>query len=146
MRRILPTLLLLSAAPALAAPGGGSSCLAIADPAQRLACYDAAFERPGAPADPLPPRNPEVDFGRPPQTPPDTKQISEISSTITTVSADAAGQLKLYLANDQAWVIKGFDRPIPPRDGTQVTIARGLLFDNYLIELPTGEYQARRVR
>lgn len=158
MRRFAPVLLLLASFPASASPGDLAACLAVADPAQRLACYDQAA---GRPADVVPrrdpvvdfgrpaaaaPRDPAVDFGKPPALPPDTKELREISSTVTGSTTDGNGRLVLILANDQAWSVQGFDRPLPPREETPVTISRGFLLGNYLMSLPSGAYGASRIR
>lgn len=122
------------------------ACASIADPAGRLACFDAAVRALPAAIPAPPPPDPKAQFGKAPSLPPEVAAVSEITSVIVGAADDGTGRLILNLANSQTWALKGYDRPLPPRPDTRIRLTRGFLIANYLAELPSGSYQASRIR
>ena len=152
--------LLATVAAAAAAPAAGQSppsadqqlgdvqaCRAIADVAQRVACYDRASAPVAAGAQPAqairspappppPPPTPEAEFGRsperarpappPPQEVRAAQELDRISARITSLRADALGRLSFVLDNGQVWRMTESEGVFDfPDRGDTVTIRRG---------------------
>ena len=126
------------------------ACRAIADVAQRVACYDRASAPGAAPAQaavppappPPPPPTPEEQFGRSPErarpapTPPPTQQaranepqqLDQISARIVSLRSDALGRLSFVLDNGQVWRMTESEGTFDfPGRGDAVTIRRGAI-------------------
>lgn len=152
-------LLLLAAFPALADDAGLLRCRAIADPAARLACYDA-LAAPGAPAKPAPaastfglPAAPAPAAPAPAPSPdrfgmefrtPET-MLDAIESTIPGRFEGWEPKANIKLANGQVWqVTDGTSGYVRPVEGAKVRVRRGALGAFYLeIE---GTNRSPRVR
>jgi hypothetical protein len=104
------------------------ACRAIADPAQRLACYDSAVaavqtavqSRDIRIIDRDTAARADVALARP-------VPIQSVDSTIRTAARDVAGRLTLLLENGQVWVQTEGDSNSVPRAGTRVQIRRTTL-------------------
>lgn len=156
MRKTLLAVAATIATPAVAqAPsaeqqlGSVQACRAIADVAQRVACYDRASAPGAAPAQaaappappPPPPPSPEQQFGRsperarpapPPPPPPQqaraaqSQQLEQISAKIVSLRSDALGRLSFVLDNGQVWRMTESEGTFDfPNRGDAVTIRRG---------------------
>ena len=152
----------LAAATAIATPAFGQAsaerqlgdvqaCRAIADVAQRVACYDRASAPGAAPAQaarapappPPPPPTPEEQFGRspeharpvpPPPPPPqqaravEPQQLDQIQAKIVSLRSDALGRLSFVLDNGQTWRMTESEGVLDlPSRGDAVTIRRGAI-------------------
>ena len=127
--------------------GSVQACRAIADLAQRVACYDRA-SAPGAastrvvqtqqPAPPPPPPTPEEQFGRTPErappSPPPPRQaaapqlLDQISARIVSLRSDALGRLSFVLDNGQVWRMTESEGVFDfPSRGDTVTVRHGPL-------------------
>lgn len=132
--------------------GSVQACRAIADVAQRVACYDRASAPGAAPPQaavlpappPPPPPTPEEQFGRsperarpaPPPPPPPTQQaratepqqLDQISAKIVSLRSDALGRLSFVLDNGQVWRMTESEGTFDfPSRGDTVTIRRGAI-------------------
>lgn len=151
----LPILLLGAAfaVPALADDGPLRQCRGLADPAQRLACYDAiplpaaAAATPSTPAaalatapKPTPSPSPEQAFGRP--EPAD--RLERIDSRIEGRFEGWQPGTRLRLANGQVWQVADDSRGAYWLENPRVTVRRGAL-GSYLLEID-GVRAAVRVR
>lgn len=114
--------------------GAVQACRAIADLAERVACYDRA-SAPGTAPVAAPPPTPEEQFGRSPErarpAPPpppqaQAQQLERISAKIVSLRSDALGRLSFVLDNGQVWRMTEsagvFDFP---SRGDAVTVRRG---------------------
>ncbi len=124
--------------------GDVQACRAIADVAERVACYDRA-SAPAAVSEqaarpPAPPPTPEEQFGRsperarpappPPQQAraPEAQQLEQISARIVSLRSDALGRLSFVLDNGQVWRMTESEGTFDfPGRGDTVTIRRGAL-------------------
>lgn len=122
-----------------AAAAGIEDCVAIADDAQRLACYDAAAAARTtsreAEAAPAPRAAPATDFGKPPAPAP--------PETVTSIEARIVGTVRRWergtrftLDNGQVWKATGDDSAFYPDlpENPAVVIRRGRL-GAYWLEL-----------
>ncbi len=140
---------LLAASAHADAPSEIAKCTAIADPAERLKCYDAAA---GAQEFGLPrPREPVTktqDFGKPPP-PLRAEEITQISATLLEFARTARGRALFVLDNGQTWRQLDADgtevrEPLP--DKAKVTNERGLLGSyNLTIEGRNALIKVRRL-
>lgn len=140
MARIIVSLALAAVAVAIAAPALAQAtatsptlpvidqlyaCRPIADPAQRLACYDNAVtavqtavqSRDIRIIDRDTAERADVALARP-------VPIQSVDSTIRTAARDVAGRLTLLLDNGQVWVQTEGGSNSVPRAGTRVQIRR----------------------
>ena len=128
--------------------GTVQACRAIADVAERVACYDRA-SAPAAPAPPQaarlpappPPPPNEQQFGldraRPAPPPPPTPQqqaqaamreLDQITAKIASLRADALGRISFVLDNGQVWRMTESEGVFDfPDRGDTVTIRRGAI-------------------
>jgi hypothetical protein len=130
--------------------GSVQACRAIADVAQRVACYDrasapaapgaapaqAARTQPPAPP-PAPPPTPEQQFGhsperaRPVAPPPEARaarELDQITARIASLRSDALGRLSFVLDNGQVWRMTESEGVFDfPSRGDTVTIRRGAI-------------------
>ena len=129
LRVVLPLLLVSSAA--LADEAAILRCRGIAEPAARLACYDAL----------VPSVQPEQQFGRDRQPAP---TVDAIESYIPGVFDGWQPKARIRLANGQVWQVtddsSGTYRLVDPK----VTLRRGML-GSFFLEL-TGENRSIRVK
>ena len=117
-------------------------CSAIAEPAERLRCFDRAAPRA---REALIPRT--EDFGKPPPRPP---EVDQVVATVRELSKTVRGRALFVLDNGQTWrQLEGDDVQVlePPRGTTlKVTIARGAFGSyNLSIEGRNGMVRVRRV-
>ena len=138
---------MLGAGPASADPAADAlaqiaQCASIAEPTQRLQCFDrfAAVAR-GA-LEPKP-----ADFGKPASRP---QEVDQLTASVRELSRTARGKALFVLDNGQVWrQLDGDDSqildPVPGR-AMKITIVRGL-FDSYnlTIEGRNGLVKVRRV-
>lgn len=123
---------------AMAVPAQAQDCRSIADPAQRLACYDrqqgapAATPAPAAePAPPEPNRTGLREAKAPKVKAPETNTTkSGFSSTITSISPLSFGLYELQLADGSVWstTTSSGRRPVV---GDAVTYRRSMLGAHY---------------
>ena len=130
IKAILPLLLLSGAA--LADESGMLRCRGIAEPAARLACYDALAS----------PARAAEQFGREPRTAP--PEVESIQSHIPGVFQGWQPQSRIRLANGQVWQVtdgsSGGYRLVDPK----VNLQRGML-GSYFLELE-GQNRSIRVK
>jgi hypothetical protein len=123
------TLLLLVSTTALADDATVLQCRSLADPASRLACYDAmpvGQARPALAAA-APAAAPAADFGRETIKPKPEAQPTAIESTIVGEFAGWRPNMRIKLANGQVWRIVDDSASDLPRSGNQkVRIERNL--------------------
>lgn len=133
------------------APPEIAKCTAIANPSERLKCFDAAADRQGFGLPP--PREPVTraeDFGKAPP-PPRPPEIREIGATVLEFARTAHGRAVFVLDNGQTWRQLDADstRVDEPRPGEamKVTIARGALESyNLAIDGRNGSVKVRRLK
>jgi len=117
-------------------------CSAVAEPAERLRCFDRALPRA---KEALVPR--EQDFGKPPPRPP---ELPQVSATVRELSKTVRGRALFVLDNGQTWrQIEGDDAQVhepPPGTTLKVIIARGM-FGSYQLSIEgrNGFVRVRRV-
>jgi hypothetical protein len=126
--RLAALLILLAARPALAADL--ASCVAIAEPAARLGCYDALAGRAATP-----PPSPEQSFGAETLPPPKTSAPKvSLHARIADVQ-ESRVSMRITLDNGQVWKVMNFE---PGDDaganGTEVTIEEAL-FGGYWMRI-----------
>lgn len=139
MKALFALLLFSSAAAAAAADDALLRCRAIADPAPRLACYDAL----PAAAAPAPAASPER-FGLPRST--ETK-LDVIETRIRGRFEGWGPNSTIELANGQVWQISDGSRGAYDLDNPKVSIRRGMLGAFYLeIEGQNRSPKVRRLR
>ncbi len=118
-------------------------CAGIAQPAERLKCFDTTVQglaTPSAKAE---------GFGRPP--PPRPDEITQIRATVLELAKTARGRAVFILDNGQTWrQIDGDDTDVrepPPGKTIKVTIATGI-FNSYslTIEGRNGLIKVRRLK
>jgi hypothetical protein len=154
-------LLVLSATPAFA-DEGLKRCRTIADPASRLACYDALplGSAPAAPARPVPapaaPAAPSAARAAEPLYPPQSPQqfglerkaveseLAQIESTIPGRFEGFRPNLRIRLANGQVWQVADDTRRLYDKVDPRVTVRRGA-FGAFYLNLE-GENLTVRVR
>jgi hypothetical protein len=146
------------------AKGPGQACVSISDPAERLACFDAAYARP-AQAGPAPTRADAAatvagdealarkgvsEFGmseaaRRAQDPgkADLRDPSRLEGRVARVGARPRGEMILTLDNGQVWVQTETDSRARVKEGDSVTIRKAALGSYMLI---TENGVATRVR
>ena len=140
-----PLLLVAAAAVAQDLPADIARCAAIADSGQRLACYDAAVQRPES--------KPELGREQLPkaESPAAAEQDDSVTVAVSDVSLTRTGRLVLALENGQVWQqIDGDGARFTPQgkvEGSQVTISRGL-FGRYNLQFAghNALYKVRRVK
>jgi hypothetical protein len=142
----------LHAAPAGAdAPPAIAECAGMANPTERLKCYDAAADRLGFGLPP-PPRDPVTkpeQFGKP--APRRSAEITQISAAVREFARTPHGRAIFVLDNGQTWRQLDADsaRVGEPAPGApmKVTIEQGVLESyNLIIEGRTGSIKVRRVK
>jgi hypothetical protein len=126
-------------------PADIARCAAITDSGQRLACYDAAVQRPA----------PKPELGREELPKADSPAAAEQGDSVTLVVSDISltrtGRLVLALDNGQVWQqIDGDGARFTPQgkvEGSHVTISRGL-FGSYNLQFAghNAMYKVRRVK
>ncbi len=158
----LVSALLLTAAPALADAnanvGAVLKCRDIADPAERLACYDRTVPALGLPAAPAaapaaPGPTPLERFGaeRLPQEVQEqarreSGELDYIAARVTAVRQGSPGRFTLALDNGQTWTTLEAMRA-PPKTGEAVVIERGLIGSyNLLVAGRNAITKVRRVQ
>jgi hypothetical protein len=120
-----------------------AQCASIADPSERLKCFDTAAQGLANP----PPK--AEGFGKPP--PPRPDEITQISATVLELAKTARGRAVFILDNGQTWrQIDGDDTDVrEPLTGKtmKVTIATGI-FNSYnlTIEGRNGLIKVRRLK
>jgi hypothetical protein len=156
MRRLLVVLAciiqVMDASPACAdALSEIAKCTGIANPSDRLKCFDAAAGREGFG---LPPPREQAtkaeDFGKPPPPPP-PPEVRAISATVLEFARTARGRALFVLDNGQTWRQIDADgtRVDEPRPGEamKVTIALGVLGSyNLAIDGRNVSVKVRRVK
>lgn len=135
------TVLVLVFPPASAATepeGLAHPCAAVREDADRLACYDSAFGRPGAadprPADAEPAAMANRDFGfseaekrvRYPDSARD-KELDQIEATVVSISFRSTGSAVVTLDNGQVWEQAETLTSARLRAGDNVTIRKAAL-------------------
>lgn len=140
-------LLLLMSGAALADDAAFLRCRGIADPAARLACYDAlpvpVTETRAEPAKPAAlPLEPTAQFGLPP--PPTVAERDTVESSIPGHFDGWQPNTRIRLANGQVWQIADGSSRTLDLNEPKVTIRRGLLGAFYL-EFE-GDNRTARVR
>jgi hypothetical protein len=133
---------LLGSASALGDDAGLARCRAIADPAARLACYDAL--PPAAEATPAPPASsptqpvaapqpqpPALQFGLEERIPP-KDLVDQIDSSIPGKFEGWWPDATFHLANGQVWQVDDGSSRFYDLDSPKVTIWRGVLGAFYL--------------
>jgi hypothetical protein len=118
-------------------------CAGIAQPSERLKCFDTAAQ-----GLPNPPTKAEG-FGKPPPLRPD--EITQISATVLELAKTGRGRAVFILDNGQTWrQIDGDDTDVrepPPGKTMKVTIATGFLNSYTLtIEGRNGLIRVRRLK
>ena len=132
------------------APSEIAKCTGIANPSDRLKCFDAAAGRQGFGLPP--PREPVTkaeDFGKPP--PSRTLEVTQITATVLEFAKTARGRALFVLDNGQTWRQLDADgtRVDEPRPGEamKVTIALGVLESyNLAIDGRNVSVKVRRVK
>lgn len=153
---ILAGLPLAAAGPARADVGAVLKCRDIADPAERLACFDRtvpALAAPGAAAPAAPGPTPLERFGaeRLPQavqeqTRKETGELDYIAARVTAVRQGSPGRYTLALDNGQTWSTLEAMRA-PPKTGEAVVIERGMISSyNLLVAGRNAITKVRRVQ
>jgi hypothetical protein len=145
-----------SPAEARAAPK--HACTEIRDNAQRLACYDQAFGKPGAPAQQMRPaasaQLPVDQFGFTPsqlerEAPSEVKALppaDRLEAEVTAINQRPGPKFVVTLANGQVWQQTEIDTKVRVAVGDVVTIRRGAL-GSYLLSVPGGlATRAKRIR
>jgi hypothetical protein len=151
------------AAPAAVAQDSGlERCRQIADPAQRLACYDALPRgtpeaRPAAPAPapagarqagapPAQPKPAAEQFGLEEVTPP-PQGLDKIDTRVMGKFEGWWPNAKIALANGQVWQVADGSSRVYELDSPKVTIARGALGTYYLnVDGQNWTVRVRRVQ
>jgi hypothetical protein len=134
--------LLTVAAPALADESALQRCRKIADPGQRLSCYDAIVEPLPAAA---PARSPAADFGRPSRLAGDELEVIESSLMEDTDGWRANTQFRL--ANGQVWQVVDDSTGWVRTGARKVRVRRGALGAFFLeIEGTNRSPKVRRVQ
>ena len=118
-------------------------CAGIAQPSERLKCFDAAAQGQANPP------TPAESFGKPP--PPRPDEITQIRATVLELAKTARGRAIFILDNGQTWrQIDGDDtdvRELLPGKTTKVTIETGFLNSyNLTIEGRNGLIKVRRLK
>ena len=118
-------------------------CAGIAQPSERLKCFDTAAQGLASP----PPK--AEGFGKPP--PPRPDEITQIRATVLELARTARGRAVFILDNGQTWrQIDGDDTDVPeplPGKTMKVTIAAALLNSYSLtIEGRNGLIKVRRLK
>ena len=149
---------LLSCVPPVALgadPAEIDRCRAIADAAERLACFDrasAASPAPAAPAGaavPAKAAEPKADdFGKP--APPPPPQVSKVTAGLREFARTVRGSAVFVLDNGQTWRQVESDTTVvrePAGNAVKVTIERGI-FDTYDLSLSgwNGMVKVRRLQ
>lgn len=134
IRTILSAAALCAGAGATAAEPA-KDCAAIADPAQRLACYDARHG--SAPPAAAPAAAPAADgFGLPPKPEP-AAEIKSIKAHIVGAVKSWEKGTRFKLDNGQVWAVTSdesrYYQGIP--DNPEISIERGL-FGSFWMEIP----------
>jgi hypothetical protein len=118
-------------------------CAALADPGERLRCYDAGAAQAKAALTPQP-----ADFGRPASRPP---EVTQLTATVREFWKTNRGLAVFVLDNGQTWRQLDADgsQVLEPAPGTsfEVTIERGLL-DSYNLTIGgrNGLIKVRRIQ
>jgi hypothetical protein len=152
MRSALPLLLLALALPVAAQPAG-HACAGVANPAERLACYDRAF-----------PPSPEVieaaseqaqaEFGldkpkdalRNPGQTPGQVDPDRIDSRVTGVSRGGDGQRVFTLENGQVWIQTDVRGSGHVQAGDTVQVRKAILGGYQLVMQNGVSVRVRRTR
>lgn len=135
-------LLAVLGAPALAQPTGLQRCPSIADPAERLACYDAAMPPTSAAARPLPPQGAAVARDASTAGPADRRaagvagfglterrddnEIQSIESTTAPGFVQWGPNSRIRLENGQVWQVVDGSRGALLNAPAKVTITKGV--------------------
>lgn len=133
------------------APPEIAKCAGMANPTERLKCYDAAADRLGFGLPPV--REPVTkaeDFGKP-APPPAGPEIRQISATVLEFARTARGSAVFVLDNGQTWrqIDGDSTRVDEPRSGEamKVTIALGALESyNLAIDGRNASIKVRRLK
>lgn len=133
------------------APSELAKCTGVANPAERLRCYDAAADRLGFGL-PRPPREPVTkpeDFGKPPAARP--SEVKEIAATVVEFARTPRGRAIFVLDNGQTWRQLDADsvdvRDPQPGAPMRVSIETGAFGSyNLAIEGRAGSIKVRRVK
>jgi hypothetical protein len=128
-----------------------AQCTGIADPSERLKCFDTAAQRATGGfglARPAKPVTKAEDFGKPPPRP---AEITQIKASVLEFAKTARGRALFVLDNDQTWRQLDADstevRDPPPGKAMRVTIETGVLDSyNLTIEGRNGLIKVRRVK
>lgn len=141
-----------------AGPGGGHPCAAVADPAQRLLCYDRAFPpAPGArtgAADLDAKRkeavenfglNPRQLFDRQPEA---ARQVDtdRIDGVVADIVTRGSGERVVTLANGQAWLLTDITSRGRLGEGDRVVIRKAALGSYMLLTPSRVPLRAKRLR
>jgi hypothetical protein len=122
-------------------------CRTVADPTQRLACFDRASTTSAPPAKAVEPR--AEDFGKP--APPPPVQVSKVTAGLREFARTGRGSAVFVLDNGQTWRQVESDTTVvrEPAAGeaVNVTIERGI-FDTYNLSLSgwSGMVKVRRLQ
>lgn len=128
---------------AQAAEGPAHPCASIAADAQRLACFDKAFPRPGQPAQPAPagaaapteaPAPAAAQFGLPAPAP--GTVLEAIEAKVVSVDRLSRGERLFRLDNGQQWAQTQAESRGPVAPGDKVRIEKGA-FGSYLLVTPS---------
>jgi hypothetical protein len=113
---------------AMAAETPRHRCATIADPKERLACYDQAF---GGSA--------EQDFGerKAPPTTAQAPEVANISAKVVAMEIRRNGQFTVTLDNGQSWTQTEYESSAIVKTGDEITIRRGS-FGSYLLTTTAG--------
>ncbi len=123
------------------------ACPGIADAADRLACYDAAFAAAQAPVAPHAPvaapaasDSPAAQFGYDGQLPPELQRKAranlprKLQFKVQSVAPVGQGRYRLTMDNGQIWETRQADWALEFKSSDTVTISR-MVFDAYQISL-----------
>ena len=115
----------------LRAAEAAPACTSITDDAQRLACYDRHFGKPGEPPNGAPAGAKQAAGDSTPE------KNSSVTATVTALQRRQDGLFVVTLDNGQVWAQSELDSRAELRPGDTVTVRRGALGSHLLIT-PAG--------
>jgi hypothetical protein len=138
--------MLLAATPVLAQDGAGfKACRALAEPAARLACYDALSPTDAAAPAAAPPARPGGNFGLEQQQ---QKSAPEAVESRIEGRVDGWGPKTMFrLANGQVWQVSDDSNAVVSLSNPKVRVRRGALGAFYLeFEASNHSPRVRRIQ
>lgn len=144
-------LALLASASASGSASASHPCSHIAEPAQRLACFDQHYPaapaaqagpKPAAAATPIaalptPAAASATRFGLPPSAEERAREFDSISAVVREIGSLRHGERVFVLDNGQRWAERVAESRGPLNPGDRITVTRGS-FGSFLLVTPAG--------